>query len=100
MPHIVPPGWAEEGNSLTRTFERADFVNALAFVLEVGRLADAADHHPDIDIRYRTVRLSLSSHDAGNIVTERDLALAEEINDISEERVRLITDEVKLRFHF
>jgi 4a-hydroxytetrahydrobiopterin dehydratase len=100
MPQNVPSGWALEGNALTRTIERADFVNALAFVLEVGRLAEEANHHPDIDIRYRTVRLSLSTHSAGSTVTEKDYALAEEINDLSEERIRLITDEVKLRFHF
>jgi 4a-hydroxytetrahydrobiopterin dehydratase len=99
MPQIVPPGWAQEGNALTRTIARADFVEALALVLEIGRVAEAANHHPDIDIRYRTVSLSLSTHDAGHTVTEKDFALAQEINDLSEERIRLITDELRLRFH-
>jgi len=99
MAQIVPFGWTQEGNALTRTIARADFVEALALVVEIGRLAEAANHHPDIDIRYRTVRLSLSTHDAGHTVTEKDFALAEEINDLSEERARLTTEELRLRFH-
>lgn len=99
MPQNVPTGWTQEENALTRTLARADFVDALALVLEIGRVAEAANHHPDIDIRYRTVRLSLSTHSAGHIVTEKDFALAEEINDLSEERIRLISDELRLRFH-
>jgi len=99
MAQIVPLGWTQEGNALTRTIARADFVEALALVVEIGRLAEAANHHPDIDIRYRTVRLSLSTHDAGHTVTEKDFALAEEINDLSEERARLTTEELRLRFH-
>ncbi len=53
MPQRVPSGWTEVENALSRTVVRADFVEALAFVLEIGKLAEAANHHPDIDIRYR-----------------------------------------------
>ena len=74
-------------------------LEALALVLEIGRVAEAANHHPDIDVRYKTVRLSLTTHDAGHTVTEKDFALAQEINDVGEERVRLIADELRLRFH-
>jgi 4a-hydroxytetrahydrobiopterin dehydratase len=98
MPPDAPAGWTEESNALNRTFVRADFVEALAFVLEVGKLAEAANHHPDIDIRYKTVRLSLSSHDAGNIVTARDTKLAQKINDLNEQAVRLTRDEIASRF--
>ena len=98
MPQDVPPGWIQADNALTRTLRRADFVEALALVIEIGKLAEAANHHPDIDIRYRTVNLILSTHDAGNTVTARDFALAQEINDLNEEAIRLTRDDLHRRF--
>jgi len=98
MPQSVPSGWTQGHNALTRTIQRADFVEALALVLEIGKLAERANHHPDIDIRYRNVHLSLSSHEAGNIVTDKDLALAREINDLSEDAIRHTKDELRSRF--
>ena len=98
MPQAIPPGWTQADNALTRTVQRADFVEALALVLEIGKLAEAANHHPDIDIRYRTVHLSLSTHDAGHTVTAKDFALAQKINDLNEEAVRLTRDELRRRF--
>jgi len=98
MPPSVPSGWIQADNSLTRTIQRTDFIEALAFVLEIGKLAERANHHPDIDIRYRSVSLSLSTHSAGNIVTDKDLALAGEINDLSEDTIRLTKDDLRSRF--
>jgi 4a-hydroxytetrahydrobiopterin dehydratase len=98
MPQAIPAGWTQTENALTRTIQRADFVEALALVLEIGKLAEAANHHPDIDIRYRTVHLSLSTHDAGNTVTAKDYSLAQKINDLSEEAIRLTKDELRRRF--
>jgi 4a-hydroxytetrahydrobiopterin dehydratase len=98
MPQAIPAGWTQTENALTRTLSRADFVEALAVVLEIGKLAEAANHHPDIDIRYRTVHLSLSTHDTGNTVTAKDFALAQKINDLSEEAIRLSKDELRRRF--
>jgi 4a-hydroxytetrahydrobiopterin dehydratase len=98
MPQNIPPGWTQANNALTRTIQRADFVEALALVLDIGKLAEAANHHPDIDIRYRTVHLSLSTHDAGSQVTAKDFALAQKINDLSEEAIRLTRDELRRRF--
>jgi len=98
MPQIVPSGWTQGDHALTRTITRADFIEALALVLEIGKLAEAANHHPDIDIRYRTVHLSLSTHSAGNKVTEKDFALAQGINDLSEEAIRLSTNDLRRRF--
>jgi len=69
------PDWQIEAGELVRTFQFAGFVAALRFVNQVGELAEAAGHHPDIDIRYNRVRLSLVSHDAGGL-TEKDFALA------------------------
>jgi len=87
----------QEKNALTLTIQRADFVEAMALVLEIARLAEAADHHPDIDIRYRTVHLSLSTRSAGNQVTAKDFDLAQKINDLNEDRLRLNCDELRRR---
>ena len=69
------PLWQIEGGELTRTFVFKDFAAALAFTNRVGALAEAAGHHPDIDIRYNRVRLGLVTHDAGGL-TEADFRLA------------------------
>ena len=75
----LPDGWTQEGELITRTVERPDFPSALALVNSVGGAAEAANHHPDIDIRYRRVTFRLTTHDAGGL-TDKDLALAAEIN--------------------
>jgi 4a-hydroxytetrahydrobiopterin dehydratase len=67
--------WTREGDELTTTVKLHDFVAALEFVRAVGDAAEAANHHPDIDIRYNKVRLVLSTHDSGGI-TLLDLAMA------------------------
>jgi 4a-hydroxytetrahydrobiopterin dehydratase len=69
------PDWHLIGGKLVKTVVCADFVAALDFVGSVGELAEAADHHPDIDIRYNRVTLSLLTHDAAGI-TRLDLDLA------------------------
>jgi 4a-hydroxytetrahydrobiopterin dehydratase len=69
-------GWSKSGNALERTFELPGFKAALEFVNAVGGRAEEMGHHPDIDVRYNKVTLSLTSHDAGGI-TRRDLRLAE-----------------------
>ena len=67
--------WAREGDVLVTTAKLHDFGAALEFVNAVAAAAEAANHHPDIDIRWNTVRLVLSTHDSGGI-TLLDLALA------------------------
>lgn len=69
------PGWKIEDGTLTRTFRFEDFSAALAFVNQVGKRAEEAGHHPDIDIRYNQVRLGLVTHDAGGL-TAKDFDLA------------------------
>ena len=99
MAQSVPSGWTQANNALTRTIERADFVEALALAIEIGRLAEHANHHPDIKIHhYRQVGVSLSSHDAGNTVTDRDFALAQKINDLNEDDIRLTRDVLRDRY--
>jgi 4a-hydroxytetrahydrobiopterin dehydratase len=67
--------WTRQGDELVTTVKLHDFAAALAFVNAVGTAAEAANHHPDIDIRWNTVRLVLTTHDSGGI-TLLDLALA------------------------
>jgi 4a-hydroxytetrahydrobiopterin dehydratase len=76
------PEWRIESGELTRTFAFKDFVAALAFVNRVGEAAEAAGHHPDIDIRYNKVRLGLVTHDAGGI-TAKDFDLAAKANTLA-----------------
>jgi 4a-hydroxytetrahydrobiopterin dehydratase len=64
---------------LVRFWTFTDFVQAIAFVNKVAKLAEAAGHHPDIDIRYNRVKLALVSHDAGGI-TARDVDMARELS--------------------
>ncbi len=67
--------WSREGSELKTSVHLHDFAAALAFVNAVGATAEAANHHPDIDIRWNRVNLALSTHDSGGI-TVLDLALA------------------------
>lgn len=72
-------GWSRRGDTLTKTYAFPAFRDSIVFVNRVATLADQADHHPDIDIRYDRVRIGLSTHDAGGI-TGKDTALAEKID--------------------
>jgi 4a-hydroxytetrahydrobiopterin dehydratase len=69
------PEWTLKDGALTREWVFKAFAEAMAFVNHVASIAEEAGHHPDIDIRYNKVRLSLVSHDLGGI-TGRDAALA------------------------
>ena len=73
------PRWNREGNAITRTWTFDDFPTALAFINRVGELAETANHHPDIYNSWATVRLSLTTHDAGGL-TARDFDLAWQID--------------------
>jgi 4a-hydroxytetrahydrobiopterin dehydratase len=97
MDQVVPPGWTLQDRALVRTVQRADFVEALGFILAVARPAEAADHHPDIDLRYNKVHLSLSTHSAGHQVTAKDYRLAREINDLGEDLIQSLTDDLRRR---
>ncbi len=72
------PGWERQGDEIVKTFELPTFPDAIAFVTRVADRAEAANHHPDIDIRWRNVRIALTTHDAGGL-TDLDFDLASEI---------------------
>jgi 4a-hydroxytetrahydrobiopterin dehydratase len=76
-------GWSRRGEVLTRTYQFRNFTQAMEFVNRVAGLAESANHHPDIDIRYSKVTLTLSTHDAGGI-TSNDVALARAIDSADE----------------
>jgi len=67
--------WSEMNGAIQRTYQFKDFVAAMEFVNKIADMAEAAQHHPDVLIRYNKVTLTLSTHDAGG-VTEKDFALA------------------------
>ena len=75
-------GWSMHNGMIVRTFVFADFVAALRFVNAIAEAAEAADHHPDIDIRYNKVTLSLTTHDSGGL-TEKDFALAAQADTLA-----------------
>jgi 4a-hydroxytetrahydrobiopterin dehydratase len=78
----APQGWVEEGDALVREFEFASFPDAIAFVGRLADVAEAEDHHPDIDIRYRRVTVRWSTHSAGG-VTEKDRTLAGRTSELA-----------------
>ncbi|GGG98891.1 hypothetical protein GCM10007415_38150 [Parapedobacter pyrenivorans] len=72
--------WQEENNTLYRSFNFNDFSEAFAFMLRVALLAEQQNHHPTWTNTWNKVEIWLSTHDAGNIVTEKDRKLAREID--------------------
>ena len=74
-------GWALEGKEIRKTRELKDFARSIGFVASVALLAEKANHHPDIDIRWNKVTLALSTHSAGGL-TEKDFSLAAQIDGL------------------
>jgi 4a-hydroxytetrahydrobiopterin dehydratase len=72
------PGWSRRGETLVKTYAFDRFADGISFVDRVAAAADAMNHHPDIDVRYTKVTMTLSTHDAGGI-TQADLNLAGKI---------------------
>ncbi|MER5644478.1 4a-hydroxytetrahydrobiopterin dehydratase [Streptosporangium sp. NPDC002524] len=76
------PEWRREGDEIRRTIDATDFPTAIRIVDEIAVEAEQLDHHPDIDIRWRTLHLALSTHSAGGL-TELDFTLAARIDEIA-----------------
>lgn len=75
-------GWEHNNNKLCRSFVFSDFSYAFAFMTQVALLAEKADHHPNWSNVYNRVTIELTSHDAGKVVTAKDVALAQAINEL------------------
>lgn len=75
--------WTETNNTLKAEFKFKDFSQAFAFMTEVAIAAEKMNHHPEWTNVYDTVRFSLSTHDAGDVVTDRDHKLAKKIDAIA-----------------
>jgi 4a-hydroxytetrahydrobiopterin dehydratase len=76
----APAGWTDDGKTLRRVYETAGFNAAVALIGKIAILAQEADHHPDLHLTgYRRLEVVLSTHDAGDTVTEKDYDLARRI---------------------
>ena len=73
------PEWSRKGSVISRTFKFKDFPAALKFVNAISRIAEKAQHHPDIDIRWNKVTMALTTHDSGGL-TDKDFAMAAKID--------------------
>lgn len=76
-------GWQREGDKLIKTFETASYPQALAFATTAGMVADGFDHHPDIFIGWKKVRLEFTTHHVGHKITDMDVEVAKAINAIT-----------------
>jgi len=74
--------WIEKNNRLIQTFEFSNFVEAFTFMTKVAFLAEKLNHHPSWTNVYNSVTIELSTHDAGNIVTDNDRDMAKAIDDL------------------
>jgi 4a-hydroxytetrahydrobiopterin dehydratase len=74
--------WKEADNKISRSFEFKDFISAFAFLTKVAILAEKHDHHPEIFNVYNKVVINLNTHSAGNVVTDKDHAMAKDINAV------------------
>jgi 4a-hydroxytetrahydrobiopterin dehydratase len=81
------PDWTQSGAEISRTFQFKDFGVAMRFVNAVASEAEKANHHPDIDIRWNKVKLTLSTHDAGGL-TDKDFALARICDQLAQGHAR------------
>jgi 4a-hydroxytetrahydrobiopterin dehydratase len=74
--------WTEKNNKFTSTFKFKDFSEAFSFMTRVALIAEKMNHHPNWTNEYNTVKFRLSTHDAGDIVTEKDRKLAAAIDKV------------------
>lgn len=78
-------GWERHGDMLVRTWQFPSFRRALEFVNQVAALMEKTEHYPDLIVRYRTVRIEISTHDVGGL-TERDFELIASMNEVPTDR--------------
>ena len=74
--------WSTDATRAASSSASSSFADAIAFVVRIGFLAEAADHHPDLEVRWRRVRVALTTHDAGGLTTN-DFDLARQIEEVA-----------------
>ena len=74
--------WKEEDNKLTKEFKFKDFSQAVAFILQIALIAEKLQHHPDLYNSYNKVTLSLTTHDEGNKITDKDRKFADMVDEL------------------
>lgn len=82
---IYPQGWEEKNNKLEKDFVFADFNAALEVIMKIGFEAEYINHHPEWTNIYNKLNIKLTTHDAGNTITSKDILLAEKINQITKQ---------------
>ena len=78
-------GWERHGDMLIRSWQFPSFRRAMEFINQVATVIEKNDHHPELVVNYRTIRIETSTHDVGGL-TERDFTLISEINEIPTDR--------------
>ncbi|WP_251095615.1 4a-hydroxytetrahydrobiopterin dehydratase [Streptomyces sp. Caat 7-52] len=77
------PGWSVDGDRLTRAYRLGSHFAAAALVVHIAGIQDELDHHSDLTLGYNTVSLSVNTHSAGGVVTEKDFQLARKVEDVA-----------------
>ncbi|MBL1103337.1 4a-hydroxytetrahydrobiopterin dehydratase [Streptomyces sp. 5-8] len=77
------PGWSVDGDRLTRAYRLGSHFAAAALVVHIAGIQDELDHHSDLALGYNTVSLSVNTHSAGGVVTEKDFQLARKVEDVA-----------------
>ena len=75
------PCWSKRGQTIRRTFKFEGFLDSLSFVNRIAKRAQKSNHHPDIEIRFNKVMLTLTTHDEGGI-TKKDFSLAQQCDEV------------------
>ena len=75
--------WKEENNTLNQSFKFKDFIEAWSFMTKVAMVAEKMNHHPEWSNVYNTVNITLTTHDKGNTITDKDRELAKKIDEIT-----------------
>lgn len=77
------PGWSQEGDRIARAYRLPSHLAATAMVVHIAQIQEELNHHSDLTLGYNTLALSVNSHDAGGVVTERDFQLAQRVEQIA-----------------
>lgn len=77
------PGWSLDGDRITRSYRLGSHFAATAMVVHIAQVQEELDHHSDLTLGYDTVALSVHTHSAGGVVTEKDLELARRVEDLA-----------------